>query len=168
MNNKHPADGKIIVRKTVDSDRESIIAIFKHYAATSYAAYPELPVNDRFFDFLRDGTLAFYVLEREAYIVGFGLMKPFMLFPAFMATGMLTYFIRPEFTRLGLGEKLLDRLMDDATKMGMTSLVVNMASKNIPNILFHMRQGFSEVGRLQDAGIKFGEQFDVILMQKML
>ena len=95
-------------------------------------------------------------------------MKPFMPFPAFMTTGMLTYFIQPEFTRMGLGEKLLDRLTDDATKMGMTSLVVNMASKNIPSIHFHTRQGFSEVGRLQDAGIKFGEPFDVILMQKML
>jgi L-amino acid N-acyltransferase YncA len=168
MNNEPPADRKIIVRKTVDNDRESIIAIFKHYAATSYAAYPEIPVNDRFFDFFREGTLAFYVLEHEAHIVGFGLMKPFMLFPAFMATGVLTYFIRPEFTRMGLGEKQLDQLTDDAKKMGMTSLVVNMASKNIPNIHFHMRQGFSEVGRLQDAGIKFGEPFDVILMQKML
>jgi L-amino acid N-acyltransferase YncA len=52
--------------------------------------------------------------------------------------------------------------------MGMTSLVANMASKNRASILFHTRHGFSEVGRLRDAGIKFGEPFDVILMQKML
>jgi phosphinothricin acetyltransferase len=168
MNNEHPADGKIIVRKTVDSDRDAIIAIFNHYAATSYAAYPEMTVNDRFFDFLREGTLAFYVLEREAHVVGFGLMKPLMPFPAFMTTGMLTYFIKPEYTRMSFGKKLLDCLTDDAKKMGMTSLVANMASKNRASIHFHTRCGFAEVGRLHNAGSKFGEPFDMIWMQKML
>jgi L-amino acid N-acyltransferase YncA len=31
-----------------------------------------------------------------------------------------------------------------------------------------MRHGFSGVGRLQGAGIKLGDLFDVILMQKIL
>ena len=168
MNNGHPADGKIIVRKTVDSDRNAIIAIFNYYAVTSYAAYPEIPVNDRFFDFLREGTLAFNVLEHEVHVVGFGLIKPLMPFPAFMKTGMLTYFIRPEYTRMSLGKKLLDRLTDDAKKMGMISLVANMASKNIPSIHFHLQNGFTEVGRLHNAGSKFGEPFDILWMQKMV
>jgi phosphinothricin acetyltransferase len=120
------------------------------------------------FSFLREGALGFYVLEHEAHVVGFGLMKLLLPFPAFMTTGILTYFIQLEYTHKSLGKKLLDQLTDDAKKMGMTSLVANMASKNRASILFHTRHGFSEVGRLQDAGIKFGEPFDVILMQKML
>ena len=85
-----------------------------------------------------------------------------------MTTGMLTYFIQPEYTRMSLGKKLLDCLMDDAKKMGMTSLVANMASKNKASIHFHTRCGFTEVGRLHNAGSKFGEPFDMIWMQKML
>ena len=61
----------------------------------AYAAYPEIPVNERFFGFLREGTLAFFVLEQESRVVGFGLIKPLLPFPAFMGTGMLTYFILP-------------------------------------------------------------------------
>jgi phosphinothricin acetyltransferase len=168
MNDEHPADRKIIVRKTVDCDREAILAIFNHYAATSYAAYPEMPVNDRFFEFLREGTLAFYILEHKTQVVGFGLIKPVLPFPAFLKTGLLTYFLLPEFTGQGFGKTLLEQLATDARKMGMTSLVANMASKNIPSIHFHLHNGFTEVGRLQNAGIKFGETFDVIWMQKML
>jgi len=52
--------------------------------------------------------------------------------------------------------------------MGMTSLVANMASKNTASILFHTRHGFTEVGRLRNAGTKFGERFDVVWMQKEL
>jgi len=50
----------------------------------------------------------------------------------------------------------------------MTSLVANMASKNAASILFHARHGFTEVGRLRNAGTKFGERFDVVWMQKEL
>jgi len=160
--------GDVIVRKALDSDRDEIIAIFNYYAAASYAAYPEIPVNERFFGFLREGTLAFLVLEQERRVVGFGLIKLLLPFPAFMGTGMLTYFILPEFTGKGLGRRLLERLTAEAEKMEMTSLVANMASKNTASILFHTRHGFTEVGRLHNAGTKFGERFDVVWMQKDL
>ena len=169
MNNDNlHLEEEVNIRKVHDHDCDRIIAIFNYYAATGYAAYPEMPVNEHFFAFLREGALGFYVLEHEAQVVGFGLMKPLMPFPAFMKTGMLTYFIHPEYTRMGLGKKLLDRLKDDAKKMGMTSLVANMASKNNASIRFHLRHGFTEVGRLNTAGSKFGEPFDMIWMQMML
>jgi len=167
-NDKPPLDGEVVVRKARDGDSDAIITIFNRYAATSYAAYPEIPVNERFFEFLRGGTLAFYVLEYKTRIVGFGLIKPVLPFPAFMKTGMLTYFLQPEFTGKGFGEILLKRLTIDATHLGMTSLVANMASKNTASIRFHTNHGFTEVGRLHNAGNKFGEPFDVIWMQKML
>jgi L-amino acid N-acyltransferase YncA len=167
-NGKHPLDGTIVVRSVRDSDHDAIIAIFNHYASTSYAAYPEMPVNNRFFEFLREGTLAFYVLEHAPRVIGFGLIKPVLPFPAFMKTGMLTYFLVPEFTGQGFGKLLLEQLITEAMKLGMTSLVANMASKNIPSIHFHLQNGFCEVGRLKNAGFKFGEPFDVIWMQKMV
>ena len=120
------------------------------------------------FSFSREGALGYYVLEDEAHVVGFGLMKLLLPFSVFMTRGILTIFIQPEYTHKSIGKKVLDQLSDDAKKMGMTSLVANMASKNRANILFHTRHGISEVGRLLNAGSKFGEHFDVILMQKML
>jgi L-amino acid N-acyltransferase len=161
-------DDDVIVRDAGESDQDAVIAIFNYYAQTSYAAYPEMPVTERFFGFLRDGTLAFFVIEHHARVIGFGLIKPVLPFPAFMTTGMLTYFILPEFTGKGFGSRLLERLTTAAEKLGMTSLVANMASKNTASIRFHIRQRFTEVGRLHSAGTKFGEPFDVIWMQKEL
>jgi hypothetical protein len=59
-NDKQHRDGEVVIREVRDRDREKIIAIFNYYAATSYAAYPEIPVNDRFFAFLREGALGFF------------------------------------------------------------------------------------------------------------
>ena len=49
--------GKWSSAKSVTAIAIAIIAIFNYYAATSYAAYPEIPVNDGFFAFLREGSI---------------------------------------------------------------------------------------------------------------
>jgi L-amino acid N-acyltransferase len=154
------------IRPVRDSDSEAVIAVFNHYASTGYAAYPDQPVTGHFYEYLREGNFSFYVLEAPKGVVGFGLTKPFLPFPAFSKCCMLTYFILPEYMNRGLGSWLLDRLATDAKKLGLVMMVANMASKNEASVSFHRKNGFEESGRLRNVGTKFGESFDVIWMQK--
>ena len=41
--------GETIVREVRDSDCDTFIEIFNYYATSSYAVYPEIPVNHQFF-----------------------------------------------------------------------------------------------------------------------
>jgi L-amino acid N-acyltransferase len=154
------------IRPVRDTDREAVIRIFNHYAAGGYAAYPEQPVTGHFFEHLLEGVFSFCVLETPCGVVGFGLAKPFLPFPAFAKCCMLTYFILPEYMNRGRGTRLLDRLIRDAKTLGLEMMVANMASKNEPSVRFHRKNGFEESGRLRNVGTKFGEPFDVIWMQK--
>ena len=95
-------------------------------------------------------------------------MKPFLPFAAFKKTGMLTYFIAPEFTGRGLGTRMLGRLVEDAKKSGQKVLVANIASRNEASIRFHAKQGFTVAGNLTGVGEKFGEPFDVVWMQRTI
>jgi len=158
--------GDMKIREMQESDRDAVMRIFNHYAATSFAAYPEGPLPPQFFVPLREGALSAIVLEEDGGIAGFGLLKPFLPFPAFRNSGMLTYFLAPEAIGKGLGSQLLERLTEDARKKGMTMLVANMSSKNEASIRFHKRHGFSEAGNLADVGEKFGQTFGVLWMQK--
>ena len=101
-------------------------------------------------------------------VAGFVLLKPFLPFPVFQKTGMLTYFIAPEAVGRGFGSRLLAQLTEDAKKKGMTMLVANMSSKNEASISFHRRHGFREAGNLAGVGEKFGESFGVLWMQKAI
>lgn len=157
---------RVSIRPVRDTDRDAVITIFNHYAAGGYAAYPEQPVTEHFFEYLREGSFSFMILEAPCGVVGFGLTKPFLPFPAFAKCCMLTYFILPEYMNRGLGTRLLDRLTSDAKKQGLMIMVANMASKNEPSVRFHRKNGFEEAGRLRNVGTKFGESFDVIWMQK--
>jgi len=156
------------IRPVRDSDREAVIRIFNYYAASGYAAYPDQPVTEHFFAYLREGAFSFCVLEGDGGVVGFGLIKPFLPFPVFSKTAALTYFILPEYTHRGLGSRLLGRLTRDARAAGIGMLVASMASRNEASAKFHAKHGFAEEGRLRDVGTKFGRPFDLVWMQKAI
>ena len=101
--------GDMKIREMQDSDRDAVMRIFNHYAATSFAAYPEGQLPPQFFLPLREGALSALVLEGAGGVTGFGLLKPFLPFPAFRKTGTLTYFLAPEATGKGLGNRLLEQ-----------------------------------------------------------
>jgi phosphinothricin acetyltransferase len=156
----------LTLREMQESDRDAVMRIFNYYAKTSFAAYPDGPLPSEFFVPLREGAHSAIVLEGNGVIAGFGLLKPFLPFPVFRKTGMLTYFLDPDAVGKGLGSRLLERLEKDAKKKGITMLIANMSSKNEESIRFHKRHGFGEAGNLFGVGEKFGEQFGVIWMQK--
>lgn len=158
------ADEKL--REMGENDRDEVMRIFNHYAAASFAAYPDGPLPPQFFSLLVEGAVSAVVLEGGGGIAGFGILKPFLPFPAFRRTGVLTYFLAPEATGRGLGSRLLDRLDADAKKKGMTMLVANMSSKNEASIRFHTRHGFTGAGNLEEVGEKFGERFGILWMQR--
>jgi L-amino acid N-acyltransferase len=158
--------GEMKIREMQESDKEAVMQIFNHYAATSFAAYPEGPLPPQFFGLLREGALSAIISESNGTIAGFGLLKPFLPFPVFRKTGMLTYFLAPDAVGKGLGSRLLERLNEDAKKRGMTMLVANMSSMNQVSIRFHKHHGFSKAGNLAGVGEKFGEPFGVLWMQR--
>jgi len=104
------------IREMRESDSGAVMQIFNHYAATGFSAYPEGPVPVQFFPHLVEGAISAVVLDKGTGIAGFGLLKPFFPFPAFKKTGMLTYFIAPEFTGKGFGTQVFHRLVKDAKK----------------------------------------------------
>ena len=160
--------GTVTVREAKDKDRDEILDIFNHYATTGFAAYPDGPVPPKVFHLLCKGALSFCVMEYDTRIIGFGMLKSFFPFPAFRHTGMITYFIHPEYTGQGLGRQMLHRLTEDARTAGITTLLANISSKNDGSIRFHEQNGFTHAGQLHAVGEKFGELFDIVWMEKKI
>jgi L-amino acid N-acyltransferase YncA len=156
------------IRPVRKGDREQVVSIFNHYVKESHAAFPDQPVEPGFFEFMVHGAHACYVAEEGRKVVGFAILRPFMPFPAFQATAAVTFFILPSHVRLGLGSRMLETMTEDSFRLGIRSLVAQISSRNSGSIAFHGKRGFSECGRIPDAGRKFGESFDLVLMRKVL
>jgi L-amino acid N-acyltransferase YncA len=155
-------------REAEDCDDSAILEIFNYYVRHGFGAYPEEPVPPSFFGFLRENSRAFPVVEDCGKIVGFAILKPFLPFSTFRKTASVTYFVSPGYTRTGVGTLLLDALTIRAKMEGFAILIANISSKNTASIEFHRKSGFRESGRLSQVGVKFGEPFDLVWMQKDL
>jgi L-amino acid N-acyltransferase YncA len=156
------------IRPVSEGDREQVVSIFNHYVKESHAAFPDQPVTPGFFDVMLHGAHTCYVADKGGNVVGFAILRPFMPFPAFSTTAAVTFFILPSHVRQGLGTCMMEAMSEDARRMGIRTLAAQISSRNSGSIIFHGKQGFSECGRVPDAGWKFGEPFDLVLMQKAL
>ena len=165
----------LAVREARSEDTQGMLEIFNYYIDNSFAAYLETPVGPEFFQTShnegeqnKSEHSPFYVIEENNKVIGIGALRPYFPFRNFQHTGVVSYFILPEYTRKGLGTKLLDALCMDARKKNMKSLLANVSSKNQASLNFHLKHGFVECGRFKAAGTKFGTYFDIIWLQKFL
>jgi phosphinothricin acetyltransferase len=64
----------------VERDRSAVVAIFNYFVQHSFAAYPEQPVGDEFFDRVRklsEGYPAVSARTDAGEVVGFGFLRAF-------------------------------------------------------------------------------------------
>lgn len=158
------------LRKASNDDRETIISIVNYFVENSFAAYPEQKIGDDYFDEMMEiaKVYPFYAIEKQNQVVGFGLLRCYGKWETFKRTAKVTYFILPSNTHKGLGKRLLNALIEDAKKLGIDTLLSNISSRNKISLNFHEKNGFKKVGRFRRIGRKFGEDFDIIWMQKFI
>jgi phosphinothricin acetyltransferase len=153
------------------ADRTAVIDIFNDAIENSFAAYPEHPVSYEFFDMILHSVKGYpsATLRTPAgMVIGFGFLRPYHLIPAFRRTAEISYFIKPEYTGRGLGQRLLDHLLAGARQMEVDCIVASISSLNPPSLKFHRKHGFQECGRFLRVGRKKGTDFDVVWMQRLL
>ena len=154
-----------------NEDREPIMDIFNYYVENSFAAYPETTLPYDAFDmFLKmsQGYATAAVKDDNGELIGFGLLRVHNPMPTFSKTAEITYFIRPEHTGKGVGTKLLTHLEKEGKKKGITNILANISSLNPRSINFHKKNGFIQCGRFKSVGMKNGQVFDTVWMQKMI
>lgn len=152
-------------------DGDAVIDIFNHYVENSFAAYPEDPVPYEFFDFFvnMSGGYPFLVArDDEGNVMGFALLRPHSPMPVFSRTAEITCFIAPEHTGKGMGKAMQERLLHEAKEKNISSILAGISSLNSASLAFHKKCGFQECGRFQKIGRKWGQDFDVVWMQKMI
>ena len=160
-----------LIRKANDNDAEAVMTIMNYYINNSLAAYfeQELPLPAFQALIKSGGNYPFLVITSEDNeVVGYGFVRRHHPAPAFDRVAELAYFIMPDHTRKGLGLELLNALIVGAKNEGVSILLANINSLNQPSIDFHLAQGFREVGRFIGIGHKFGQDFDVVWMQRLI
>ena len=163
--------GDLTIRAATDEDRVPITDVFNYYVENSFAAYPTSKLPPLFYDYIgcHREKYPFYVIETaDKHVVGFGYLHPHHVADSMNRTGEVTYFLLPEAGRKGIGARLLELFAVAAPGLGIDNFVANVCSLNEESLKFHLKHGFVECGRLKRVGKKFGEDFDIVWLQKFL
>ena len=102
-----------------------MIDIFNHYVENSYAAYPETKLPYEAFDkFMQmfQGFPSAAVKDRNDKLIGFGFLRTYNPISTFAHTAEITYFLSPVYTGKGIGKALLNHLLEEGKKKGITNI----------------------------------------------
>lgn len=154
-----------------DKDRKPVIDIFNYFIENSFAAFPEIKVDYDFFDKILNmarGYPAIIVKDDLYKVIGFAFLHAYHPIETFKRVAEISCFIMPEYNRRGIGKAIIENFNEKAKKLNIDSILACISSLNEKSIRFHLKNGFKECGRFHKIGRKFGMDFDVIWMQKML
>ena len=168
--NDVPQPGYGLVPLT-EKDASAILRIFNEHVADGFAAYPEEHVTGDFIDGLLRSAAGYPALAAKTLdgeMVGFGFLRPYSPAAAFSQTAVTTIFLSAERTGCGIGTAILRRMMEEARRMAITRILAHISSRNPESIAFHRKHGFVECGRFPTIGRKWGEDFDVVWMVRVL
>jgi L-amino acid N-acyltransferase YncA len=154
-----------------EEHRQAVVGIFNDYVANSFAAYPDTPVPLGFFDKMlemAEGYCAIVATGDDGRVIGYGMLRPYHFASTLKRTAELTYFLKSDCTRQGVGKAMLDFLVREAKRLGIDNLTASVSSLNPASIAFHLKNGFVECGRFSRVGRKFDQDFDVLWFQRRL
>ncbi len=156
------------LRPVAAGDWEAVTRIFNHYVEHTFAAYPDRPVGESFFRDRHAGNreYPFLVAELASDVVGFAYLAPFHGADTMRRSATVTYFLDPDHTGMGIGSRLLDRLLAEGRRIGIANFMAHVSSLNEASLRFHLRHGFSECGRFVGVGEKHGRPFDMVWLQR--
>lgn len=102
-------------------------------------------------------------------VVGYAYVASWRSKPAYRFTVENTVYVAREHTGRGVGRRLLDQLLLDATAAGARQVIAIIADSGEPaSIALHRTVGFAKVGLLHKVGHKHGRWIEVVLMQAEL
>ncbi len=154
-----------------EEHRKPAIDILNYYVDNGFAAFSESKLPYSLFDIylqVSAGYPALAVRLASGEMVGFAWLQAYHPSAAFRGTAEIGYFLRHDCTRRGIGKAILDRFVNEAGEIGIGSILASVSSLNEQSINFHLKNGFTECGRFERIGRKFGRDFDLVWLQRIV
>lgn len=151
-------------------DLHAIVDIYNDVIDTSDAIWLDEHVThaDRLAWYDEQVVAGFPVLvavEEGDHVVGYGSFGPFRTKAGYWPTVEHTILLTPEGRGHGVGQALLDELVERCRAAGRRVMVAGCDGGNVGAIRFHQRNGFHEVARMPAVGRKRGRPVDLVLLQ---
>ena len=159
------------IRKAEEKDLSAIMGIYNKEIKNGIATFDteEKTLREMKYWFKNHGVKnPVIVAETSDGIVGWASLSKYSNRCAYSDTTELSVYVKDEFQRQGIGNKLMEYILIKGKKAGVHAVIARITDGNKHSIKIHEKHGFFHVGVLKEVGNKFGKTLDVYLMQKIL
>jgi L-amino acid N-acyltransferase YncA len=161
-----------IVRPSTLADIPDITAIYARFVETSTATFeivaPDQSEMRRRRQSVLNQGLSYLVAELEGYVVGFCYASQFRPRAGYRYTVEDSIYVRADCIGHGVGKALLSKLISECQARKCHSMVACICGVNVSSVALHASLGFQQAGLLPEAGLKFGEWLQLLIMQRPL
>jgi L-amino acid N-acyltransferase YncA len=109
-----------------------------------------------------------YVVERNSEIVGWLSFQSFYGRPAYNGTAEISIYIRSEFRKTGLGNTLIQKAIDESSRLNIKTLLGFIFGHNIPSLKLFYKFGFTNWAMLPGVAELDGIERDLIIVGKKM
>lgn len=156
-----------MIRRAVPADADAICAIWNPIIRDTLITFNSVPKTSADLTQLI-AERPVWVAQQDDQIMGFALYEQFRGGPGYAHTAEHSIFIADGARGTGIGRALMTQLMDHAKSHQIHSIVAALSATNADGVAFHEKMGFAQTARVPQAGRKFDQWIDLILMQKIL
>lgn len=162
----------VIIREGQPSDAVQMADIFNYYITSSDVIFSNrLRSPEDMLSLVQPGfgQYPFFVAEDpEGRLLGYCFAHRWMPDEVYARTLEITIYLRHDALGLGIGGRLLDRVIEGCRRIGTHRLVSFITEGNRPCEQLHLRAGFTLRGILPAVGYKFGRYLNDAIYLKEL
>ena len=111
---------------------------------------------------------AMIVAEDDGQVIGYASFDQFRAGIGYAHTAEHSIMLSPAARGRGAGRALMERIEGEARAQGFHSMIAGVSGSNPMGEPFHKALGYITVGKIPQAGRKFDQWHDLVLMQKTL
>lgn len=160
------------IRDAAQADLYAIMEIYNDAVANTTAIWNDVLVdidNRRaWFEARRAKGFPVLVAEVVGQVAGYASYGDWRAFDGYRFTVEHSVYVHREFRGLGLGRKLMQELIGQATSNGVHVMIAAIESENEASIALHSALGFRLAGKFSEVGTKFGRWLDLTCMELKL
>ena len=158
----------ISIRKSVESDLETIVEIYNQAILTTVATFdtePKTADQQRAWFLTHGDRSPLLVAEDDGCVVAWASLSRWSDRCAYIDTAEVSVYVRKEHQGRGLGKMLLVAILDEGRSAGLHTVIARIAQGNEGSFELFISLGFEHIGTMKEVGRKFGKLLDVYLLQ---
>ena len=157
------------VRLAREEDIPAILAIYSPYVENTACSFEyTAPTIEEFTARFRAYTAQFpwLVWEEDGEVLGYAYGSAPFSRAAYRWCGELSVYIAPKAQRRGIGRALYSVAEEILFRQGYQVIYCLITTANADSVAFHSRMGYKIVAELPGCGVKFGQRYGIIYMEK--